>query len=214
MNDYEKIFRITIYAWIFVSVVVLLRLVVMEAKPVKKTPNAFWNKVSKIEFSSPKQNNTMQVELSKKYGLIIKNISECPYNTMISKTRPTGYTTSRICSKGMCKLVISFNDIVPKEIQVNVNNAQTGQCMLKTYQVSNKMSVIGYEVKLPISRALKEKLDFKDKKQEINFRHANGFTRSQVQGREEMLFSFTKLYKEDMLMLDGKDKIKFTFDLK
>ena len=195
-------------------IIIIIKLLSTEYNTVKKGPKLIWDKLTAIDFNIMDSSNRMQLLLYPKNGLVIANESECPYETMISKIIPSGYSTSQICTKGVCDIVVSFNDTIPKEIHLNIEEKRTKRCSLKEYKVKDKMRTIGYELKLPITDELKQSLGVHTKSCNINFRHANSFTRSLVQGEEEMLFQFKSLRKFDTLMLDNKEKFKVDFVLK
>ena len=198
--------------WGFVILVLVIKLFTSSYTSTEKASTDLWSHVSFVGSNSNQSKAKMELVLDAKKGIIIRYVKECPYETMVSKSISRGYTTSSSCANGLCNLEVSFNHALPKEVQLNIENQKTKECTLMTYQVAHRVRTIAYEVKLPINDELKSLLGArKYTSKNINFKHADGFIRSQVQGHEEIVFHFKEARKSDMLMVDKQEKFIVNF---
>ena len=212
---YEKLLKSILYLWGLVFLVFVMKFMISNSTNFIKIPQDMWGKVS-IYVQDLVHSDTIKLALAKKYGMIIEGISLCQDKNarMQVIANPLLSNISSSCWNGDCKVSLAFKDKVPKKIELNVKSLHSDNCLIETYNTSNVVEVVGYQVKFIITDELKEKLGLQDGNEKIEFKHETGYTKTKIHGNYEMTFDFDDLLTSDVLMVNGEEKLTIDFELK
>jgi len=214
---YEKLLKSILYLWGFVFLVFSMKFMISNSTDFIKIPQDMWTKVSTY-VQDLVHTDTINLALAKKYGMTIEGISLCQDKDKNARMQvienPLLSNISSSCWNGDCKVSMAFKDKVPKKIELNVKSLHSDNCLIETYNTSNVVEIVGYQLKFTITDELKEKFGLQDGNEKIQFKHETGYTKTKLNGKYEMTFDFDELLTSDILMVDGEEKLTIDFDLK
>lgn len=149
----------------------------------------------------------IHVPLKKDLGMVIYGYKKC-FHFEGGFNEPSN---SSFCSNGNCKITVTFEDTLPKDVSLYVERGN--DCALQKFPVGDKAEVVGYSAKLEMTPELLEKLHVTEDRYNVSSINARGTSSYQIMGTKKVTLDYGQhIPDSDTLTINNESKATILFN--